>query len=254
MHGVNERTLFLGWQDGGKTREWFPVGRLDANPTEPRYRFRHLKGAERARETGGFDLVPGFPALRGTYESRELFPVFQNRVMSPRRPDFGDYVKGLDLDPALDPVTDPTSVLLVDVGRRVTDFFEVFPKLVRGDDGSFVCRFFLRGFRHTNMEARERMDSLEAGERLHVALDLTNPTKQPAVQILTLDYFMIGWSPRYFAHDLMMALLESSGEYEARVVRVNPFPRPSSHRVLVEMRSRWENHEPMSGEDFQPLA
>ena len=67
-------------------------------------------------------------------------------------------------------------------------------------------------------------------------------------------YFMIGWSPRYFAHDLMMAMAESRGVCEARVVRVNPNPRPSSHRVLVEMRSRWESHEPMSGEDFEPLV
>ena len=254
MPEVNERTLYLGWQDRAKTRQWFPVGRLDADLTQPLYRFCHVKGAERARETGGFDLVPGFPELRGTYESRDLFPVFQNRVMSPRRPDFEDYVKGLALDPAVDPAVDPTSLLMVNGGRRVTDYFEVFPKLVKGEDGSFVCRFFLRGFRHTNTAAQERMGSLEPGERLHVALDLTNPTKQPAVQIQTQDYFMIGWSPRYFVHDLMMAMAESQGEYEARVVRVNPVPHPSSQRVLVEMRSRWDTHEPMSGEDFQPLA
>ena len=254
MPEVSERTLYLGWQDRAKTRQWFPVGRLDADLTEPRYRFCHVKGAERARETGGFDLVPGFPKLRGTYESRELFPVFQNRVMSPRRPDFDDYIKGLALDPTVDPAVDPTSLLMVNGGRRVTDFFEVFPKLAKGEDGTFVCRFFLRGFRHTNAAARERMDSLKPGEQLHVALDLTNPTKQPAVQIQTQDYFMIGWSPRYFVHDLMMAMAESQGEYEARVVRVNPAPHPSSQRVLIEMRSRWESHEPMSGEDFQPLA
>lgn len=27
---MNERTLFLAWQDGADTRLWFPVGRLDA--------------------------------------------------------------------------------------------------------------------------------------------------------------------------------------------------------------------------------
>ena len=254
MPEVTERTLYLGWQDGAKTRQWFPVGRLDADLAEPRYRFCHIKGAERARETGGFDLVPGFPELRGAYESRQLFPVFQNRVMSPRRPDFDNYVKGLDLDSAVDAAVDPTSLLVVDGGRRVTDFFEVFPKLVKGADGSFVCRFFLHGFRHTNAAARDRMESLEPGERLHVALDLTNPTKQPAVQIQTADYFMIGWSPRYIAHDLMMAMAESRGDYQAWVVRLNPVPHPSSQRVLVEMRSHWSKHEPMSSEDFEPLA
>ena len=254
MLEVRERTLYLGWQDAAQSRAWFPVGRLDAVLNRPSFRFRHVKGAKRARETGGFDLVPGFGDLHGDYASPVLFPVFQNRVMSPRRPDFEDYVKGLGLDPAVDPAVDPTSLLVVDGGRRVTDFFEVFPKLVKSDDGSFVCRFFLHGFDHTNAAARERMESLEPGERLNVTLDLTNPTKQPAVQILTLDYYMLGWSPRYFAHDLMMALAESPGEYEARVVRLNPVPYPFSQRVLVEMRSRWDKHEPMSSEDFEPLA
>ena len=254
MHEVNERTLYMGWQDRAKTHQWFPVGRLDADLARPWFRFRHVKGAERARETGGFDLVPGFPELHWDYQSPVLFPVFQNRVMSPRRPDFGDYVKGLDLDPTVDPATDPTSVLLVDGGRRVTDFFEVFPKLVKGADGSFVCRFFLNGFRHTNPTARERVESLEPEEQLHVALDLTNPTKQPAVQMQTLDYFMIGWAPRYLVYDLTLAMAESLGNYDAHVVRLNPAPHPSSQRVLVEMRSRWEKHEPMSSEDFEPLA
>ena len=40
----------------------------------------------------------------------------------------------------------------------------------------------------------------------------------------------------------------------AKVVRVNPMPAPSSQRVLIEMRGRWKKHEPMSSEDFQPLA
>ena len=254
MPEVNERTLYLGWQDSAGTRQWFPVGRLDAELTEPRYRFCHVKGAERARETGGFDLVPGFPQLRGTYESRELFPVFQNRVMSPRRPDFAEYVKGLDLEPGVDPSTDPTSLLMVSGGRRVTDSFEVFPELVKGEEGAFACRFFLRGLRHTSAAAWERVDTLEPGERLQVTPDLTNPTNEPAVQIQTRDDCLIGWAPRYFAHDLMMAISESGGEYEACVVRLNPAPHPFSQRVLVELRSRWVNHEPMMGPDFAPLA
>ena len=250
MPEVNERTLYVGWQDRAKTRQWFPVGRLDADLAEPRYRFCHVKGAERARETGGFDLVPGFPALHGTYESRELFPVFQNRVMSPRRPDFEDYLRGLDLNPTVD----PTEILRVDGGRRATDFFEVFPRLVKNQDGTFVCRFFLHGVRHTNAAAQKRINALDPDEQLHITLELTNPTGRPAVQIQTKDYFMIGWAPDYLAYDLTKAMEESPGDYRARVVRLNPAPHLSSQRVLIEMRSQWDKHEPMSSEDFEPLA
>lgn len=250
MLEVSQRTLYLGWQDRAETRRWFPVGRLDANVAGPRYRFRHVKGAEEARKTGGFDLVPGFAELYRDYRSHELFPVFRNRLMSPRRPDFEDYLRALDLDPTVE----PTEILRVDGGYRVTDSFEVFPKLVKGDDGSFVCRFFLHGFRHTNKAAQERMEALRPAEPLHVSLELTNPTKQLAVQIQTEDYHLIGWAPRYFVHDLATAMVESHGEYRASVVRLNPAPHPSAQRVLIQMQSRWEKHEPMSAEEFEPLV
>ena len=51
-----------------------------------------------------------------------------------------------------------------------------------------------------------------------------------------------------------MAMAESTGSYAAHVVYVNRQPAPQSQRVLIEMRGRWETHEPMTGEDFQPLV
>ena len=35
---MSERTLFLAWQDKGDSRQWFPVGRLDADRALSRYR------------------------------------------------------------------------------------------------------------------------------------------------------------------------------------------------------------------------
>lgn len=254
MPDLTPQTLYLGWQDRAATRAWFPVGRLDVGvgggDDDPRFRFRHLRGAEAARETGGFDSVPGFSDLYRDYRSTVLFPVFQNRLMSPRRPDFGEYLRRRDLD---DTAT-ATEILAVDGGRRVTDFYEVFPRLRKRDDGSFLCRFFVHGFRHTNEDAERRIEMLRRDESLHVSVELTNPTGHPAVQILTRDYYVVGWAPRYFVHDLMVAMVESRGDYEARVVRVNPVPHPSSQRLLIEMKSRWDEHEPMSGREFEPLV
>jgi hypothetical protein len=50
-----------------------------------------------------------------------------------------------------------------------------------------------------------------------------------------------------------MAIAESPTKYEVSVVRINPQPAPSKQRVLIEMRGRWDKHEPMAGEDFVPL-
>ena len=111
----------------------------------------------------------------------------------------------------------------------------------------------LHGWRHVNQEAQRRIDKLAAGETLFVTLELTNPVVPVGVQIQTEDYHMIGWAPRYLVRDLVAAMAESA-EYQAQVVRVNPQPAPSKQRVLIEMRGRWESHQPMSHEDFLPLV
>ena len=150
---MGARTLFLAWQDNG-SRQWFPVGRLDADVDRAEFRFRYTGGAERAQREVGFPLTVEFPGLREDYRASELFPLFKRRIMTPGRPDFADYLKTLDLRAEADPV----EILAVDGGYRVTDTFEVFPKIDKGADGGFRCRFFLHGWRYANQSAQGRLD------------------------------------------------------------------------------------------------
>ena len=247
---MNTNTLFLAWQDQKKeSRLWFPVGQLDVDTESLFYRFRYIRGAERAKSEAGFPLLAEFPCLDEDYRSSELFPLFQNRIINPGRPDLADYLSGLDLPEGADPM----EILAVSGGTRVTDAYEVFPKLVKREDGSFTCRFFLHGWRHVAQSAQERIDRLTKGDELYVTLELTNPATGLAVQIQTTDYHMIGWTPRYLVTDLVAAMAESP-KYSVRVVRLNPLPAPSKQRVLIEMSGRWDKHEPMTSEDFDPLV
>ena len=245
-----EQTLFLAWQGVGENRAWFPVGRLDADVATPEYRFRYIKGAERAKEQAGFSAILSFPELTKDYRAPELFPLFRNRVMNPARPDFPNYLKTLGLDGSAEPV----EILAVNGGGRATDNYEVFPKLVKKSDGSFTCRFLLHGSRYVNRSGQERLATLEPGEELRIALELTNPTTQLAVQIQTDDHQILGWAPRYLVDDLTRAMAESSGKYEAKVIRVNPQRHSLRPSLLVELSSYWDNHEPMSSEDYQLLV
>lgn len=249
---MNVKTLYLAWQHKREpSRQWFPVGRLDADIERPLYRFRYIGGAKQAQQKAGFLPLIEFPKFDEGYESSELFPLFQNRVINRARPDFADYLSYLDLREGADPI----EILSTSGGSRVTDTYEVFPKLEKDENGSFVCRFFLHGWRHVNESAQKRIECLEAGDQLYVTLELTNPKTGLAVQIQTADdYYMIGWAPRYLVEDLVKAMAESPWNYRARVVRVNPLPAPSKQRVLIEMKARWDEHEPMSSEDFRPLV
>ena len=247
---MSDKTLFLAWQDKRLTRGWFPVGRLDVLEGHRRYRFRYIKGAERARIQAGFAPLMDFPDWSRTYESTELFPLFMNRIIPAGRRDFADYLRMLDLPDG----SEPADILEVDGGYRATDSFEVFPRIEPKPDGTFRSRFFLHGWRHVNAEAQRRIDRLTPDESLYVTMELTNPATRLAVQIQTTDYCVIGWAPRYLVGDLVHAIAESGGEYAAKVVRVNAVPAPSKQRLLIELSGKWPNHEPMTEGDFELRA
>ncbi len=248
---MSNRTLFLAWQDNrevGEGRPWFPIGRLDVDMERPLYRFRYIRGAERAQRETGFPPMLEFPDLRENYQSKELFPIFTNRVIAPGRPDRMDYLNNL----ALPENADPVEILSVNGGQRITDAFEVFPKIVKRDDDTFRCRFFLHSLRYVNEEARRRIKNLETDEKLYVTLELTNPATGLALQFQTHDYYMIGWAPRYLVQDLAKTMVESPKDYSARVVKNNTLTLLSRQRVLIEFRGRYSD-QLMSGDDFKPL-
>ena len=247
---MSTRTLFLSWQDKKPSKAWYPVGRLDADVEQSCYRFRYIGGARRAQEEVGFSPLIDFPDWERDYQSSELFPLFRNRVMNPARPDFPVYLQRLDLTKEADPI----EILSTSGGHRVTDAYEVFPKIEKDSSGSFSCRYFLHGWRHINVAARERVDRLEQGEELYVTLELTNPATRLALQMQTTDYYMIGWAPRYLVADLVTAMAEGPGSYGAKVVRINRETVLAKQRVLIEMRGCWDKHEPMSSGDFVPLV
>jgi hypothetical protein len=171
-------------------------------------------------------------------------------VITPGRPDFAEYLRQLDLPDSADPI----EILSVGGGTRATDFFQVFPKIERQPDGTFRCRFFLHGWRYMNDSAQRRLETLSPGEELHIALELTNPVTRLAIQLQTPDYVMIGWAPRYLVHDIARTIVRLSGDYSARVVRLNPVRAPSKQRLLVELSGPWPDEEPMTTAEFEPLV
>ena len=249
---MSTRVLYLAWRDAGGSKEWFPVGRLDADVQRSSYRFRYICGAKRARDKAGFPRLIEFPGLEEDYTSPELFPLFQNRVMNRSRPDFEDYLHGLDLTGQADAV----EILSVNGGARVTDAYEVFPRVEKDLEGRFTCRFLLHGQRHVTSAARDRIRQIKDGEELYATLEFTNPATQLAVQMQTTDYHMIGWAPRYLVYDLAMAMAKANelGEYRVRVVRRTERYTSAKPSVLIEMNAPWPAQAPMSGPDFRPLV
>lgn len=249
-------TLFLAWQhtrtatgDSKASRAWFPIGRLD--DADGGFRFAYVQGAEEARREAGFAPLDAFPELDRVYQSRELFPLFRNRLISREREDFPDYVRRLGL--AAD--ANPFEILAVSGGGKQTDNLEVFPRIQPRRDGSFHCRFFLHGWRHVSGAAQARLEHLSAENQLQVAFEFNNPTG-PALQLQTADdYLVLGWTPRYLVADLLNALASDPAKVRARVVQVNLPPAPHNQRVLIEFEGKLpEGMRLMESRPYQPIV
>ena len=236
-------TLYLAWQDYD-SRRWFPVGQLVAHNggstadagagADVEYEFAYINGALEAHKAAGFPPIPGFPKMERRYRSRRLFPLFQNRVMNPSRPDRAEYLRRLGLPED----TDAISELAASGGQRRTDTYQVFPAIVPGaGDGRFSYRCLLHGLRYTGADAVKRTETLHQGEALNLVSDPDNPAATLAVKVATADGHHIGWIPRYLVDDLQENGAWLITDVAASVGQVNPVG-PLNHRLLLDFSGR----------------
>ncbi len=244
---VSTQTLFVAWRDAADSLI-HPVGRLTLDSATGTFEFRYLSNVKQLER---FSSLPGFPNLETVYQSRELFPLFEVRIMSRRRPDYESYLGSLGLDPG---EHDPFVLLARSEGWKSTDRLEVFapPRLLEdGETGSAL--FFLRGLRYYD-GAEQHIDGLAVGQMLSLLPDRDNPVNSLAVQVLDGDQ-MLGHVPDYLA-DYVHEVWDQRGPGSVRVYveHLNPDSSGSHMRLLCRLESCWpEGYEPFSDARFLPL-
>jgi hypothetical protein len=218
--------LFVAWREP-ESHRILPVGRLLRLQTPFQgYEFCYIEGARAPQ--AGFQPFLAFPKLDEVYRSRELLPFFKNRVLSPSRPDYLEYVESLALDAR---EAEPMTLLAVSGGRRTTDLVEIFPDWTRLGNGPQIQTCFLvRGVQYVP-DAEQRIERLSPGDHLQCARDTGNTFNPQAIKLRTAGGGEIGYVPDYLAADLT-DLLEEHSAVDVRVERVNPPPFPRHHRVL----------------------
>jgi hypothetical protein len=211
------------------------------------FRFVYMKAAE---QLDGFIDLPGLPDLHRVYESEHLFPVFRNRQMPRRRPDYPEYVRELDLDTA----TDPFDVLARSEGHRATDRIEVFAHPERTPAGDLTTLFFARGIRHLE-GAAAAVSAIEPGDVLNLVDDHDNEVNPQAILISDRTGARVGWVPNYLV-DMIHEMRESFGvDVVITAEHVNGETTPPHMRLLCRLRAPWpDGYEPLSAPEFQPIV
>jgi hypothetical protein len=230
------RRLLVAWQHP-VTREYDLVGRLDlpAAPEEP-YQFGYF---HRAASVPGFRPFVELPDLDHSYESMDLFPLFDNRMTPRSRPDYAALAASVGLSGD----ADPFEVLARTGGRRATDTIEVVPEPhIDAVTGRLDVEFLVHGVRH--QRADEALASLEPGDRLRLLWDVQNPLDALALAVADSRTCNLGWVPRYLSPLVHRSAEGFSWEQvTVETVHVGDPAGPPHLRLLCRLSADWQSGE-----------
>jgi hypothetical protein len=236
--------LILAWQNP-HNRGWIPVGRLQYKNNK--YIFKYTIGAKRTK-----DFVPfARMNLDNSYESEELFPIFQNRLLSKSRPEYNDYLKWLSWE---DDNISPFDELARTGGIRATDSLQLFP-VPKKINGKYEVIFFSHGISHLTPNYIERVNYLNQENKLYIMRDIQNKFDPLALVLRTDDPpEIVGYCPKFFVQDFGRLIDNNGpGNVEVSVMKVN-VNSPLQFKLLCKFSTPWPSKfVPFNDEFFQPI-
>lgn len=229
--------LLVLWQHP-TTREIVPIGRFARRGDQ--FTFAYTSAAA---EVKGFRPLPGLGDLYTPYEGDVIPAVFNQRVMSADRPDYGSYLSTLGLT---DGAATPWEQIVASGGGRVGDTLQFMP-VPEVRNGRAWARFLVNGFSHIPDSLRElpggtirvtrdqqeaALAALQVGDQVLLEPELSNP-EDPNAILLTSQGVPLGWVPRALSSGLRR--LADSGTCSASVLRRGDHGTPYHLRLVVEL-------------------
>jgi hypothetical protein len=240
--------VFVAWQNPF-SRRYFPVARLATvanGEPNPLFEFAYIRGALSA---DGFEPFVSFPKFDDVAWSDTLFPMFTNRMLSPRRPDYPEHLAHLGLPDASAPLT----ILARSGGSRATDSLQLFAPPEFDEQHGYRTWFWAHGMRYLSPASRDRLLLLRFQEPVHASPEPDNPADKQAIQLLSDDGIPLGYMPAWLLEDAHN-LAQQCGAWELRVEQLNLPPAPLQHRLLVRWDACWPTgFAPYTSDRYQPI-
>lgn len=204
------KTIYIAWQDP-QTRRWHTVGRLDRHGDG--YRFGYTGGALASPH---FDYLGRMMDKTQLYYSEDLFPLFANRLLSEKRPDYPAYLSWLGVDPK----PDEFEVLARSGGRRATDQLCVYPEIEPDAQGWMTLHFFAHGLRYLSPTEQKAILDLQPGDSLRLTPEDHNTHDRYALRLESGHSVRVGYCPRYLNEGLHQ--VKQYAPVHLEVEKVNP--------------------------------
>ena len=233
--------LLVLWQHP-ESRQIHPIGRFSYDGDV--FTFSYTR---RAHSIPDFRPLPGLPLDGVPYRSTRMPTLFQQRTMSPSRPDFDTAMLSLGIVPR---EATPWEQIVHSGGRRAGDTLQ-FMELPVTVDGHLHTRFLTSGIRHipdesiltvgstpvqVSIDEHERaLGALNDGDLLTLLPQSNNP-KDPDAVILAADGVPLGWVPRILSAGVR-TLMESGVDVRASVQRIAGPAAPPHVRLVVDLEA-----------------
>ena len=201
--------LFVIWRAPTPAGTRHVVGTL-ARTTQG-FAFEYLpQPATEAAAQSGFREIFGFPVSGEVFESRYLFPIFQERIPSPARADF----KRMMSDWGVVQLDDPMEVLARSGGVLATDRLELAEFRVEDDPLTIPLEFRIAGLQKRPGASA----NLVIGDSLKLEREPGNVADPQATLVARIGGETVGYVPRQYSA-LIAHQLDAGRTISATTVR-----------------------------------
>lgn len=234
-------SIYILWQDQ-YSKLWHPVAKLTREKNL--YRLNYTKGASSSKH---FIPFPQMTELDSIYESNELFPFFQNRILPKSRPEFKNIIDWLDMT---SDSFDPLDYLSVTGGERKTDNYRIL-KLPTLINGKFIINFLVSGIHYLGNETQEKIKELSKNLELDYIYETDNPIDSNAIKLVDRKSgLFVGYCPRYLVNDFKKLLDRNPESSHFKIKKLN-IDAPASYRMVCSFESSEnEQYKPLNFNEY----
>lgn len=220
LDGTNSFLVTRQRRDGSRRYERLGV----LTRLEQGWAFRYF---QQTADDPTISRLPGLPDAGRAAVSEYLFPVFSERVLSPRRPDRARILHSLGLPGT----AGPFEILARNGGRRQGDTIELIPLPIVDSTEDAHLQFLVHGMRYRTPEEQVSVDALSIGDDLVISPDDANTQDPHAQFVMTVGDVVLGWVPAPLS-----PLVDRVRGMRASVAHVNGREATPHLRLLVEIR------------------
>ena len=245
-----DNSVYLAYKKAPPHSTWHVIGLLSYSQERQKFIFKYTKGAE---QDSNFKPFSGMENIKGEYSSEELFPLFKNRILYEKRPEYADFIKWLGLEKNANPI----DILALSGGHRITDNLQTFGNIKVNEDATFTHSFFAHGLSSLTNKQLERVSHLKVAEKLYLCLDRQNEYDNYGVLIRTNNpKEFVGFCPRYLSKTLTELINRDSESIKLYVESVNN-QAPLQYKLKCTLKGKLPEDGSItfySDEEFEPLV